>query len=177
MEPKDKIRIKRRKQKLTQKQLAELTGLTQATITKIETGATLYPNIDVAFKIARALKEDVYTLFGDHTKRNPLPESTQFEFDRIKSAKVAILIHLIQSELSQVTLLNDLSKHERLTEKERLTFRARKENVQDGLFNSIKAYKEARIIENEDIKEVLSSFPGFSLWQNFIAPLKDLISD
>lgn len=55
---------------LTQKQLAELVGTTQTTITNIEKGVTRHPNVDIAMKIAATLGKDVYELFGDATHRS-----------------------------------------------------------------------------------------------------------
>lgn len=175
MKPKDKIRTVRLKEKLTQKQLAELTGLTQATITKLETGTTLYPSIDVAFKIAEVLKEDVYTLFGDEYKRTPLPKSVKFELEKIKNQKIILLINHILSELSHASLLLDLSHNEKLSESERSIFRSQKENIQNGLLTLIKSYKDSDIIDDNDIQKILKHNPGFILWQNFVAPLKKLL--
>jgi len=82
MELKDKFKQARQKKNLTQKELAELTGLTQATITKIETGLTKKPNIDVAIKISDALKIDIYSLFGDGSIKNPV--NSESEKDKLK---------------------------------------------------------------------------------------------
>jgi transcriptional regulator with XRE-family HTH domain len=82
MELKDKIKQARQKKNLTQKELAELTGLTQTTVAKLETGLTKKPNIDVAIKISDALKVDIYYLFGDGSIKNPV--NSESEKDKLK---------------------------------------------------------------------------------------------
>lgn len=71
MEVKDKIKAARANKKITQEELSKMIGKTQATITKIETGETKNPGVDIALKIANALGEDVYFLFGDDSLKNP----------------------------------------------------------------------------------------------------------
>lgn len=64
----ENIKDLRKRKKLTQKQLAELTGVTASTITKYELGS-LEPNIDMIKKIAEVLKVDVIELYGwDNTQ-------------------------------------------------------------------------------------------------------------
>lgn len=50
---------------LTQKDLAQIVGTTQTTITNIEKGITKNPSVDIAIKIANALELDIYELFGN----------------------------------------------------------------------------------------------------------------
>lgn len=71
----ERIKAARSLKKITQKELAEMTGLTQTTITKIERGETTSPSIDIAIKIANALGENVYKLFANESLLLNSPDS------------------------------------------------------------------------------------------------------
>lgn len=64
------IIMERKKQKITQKQLAEKTGLSQANICNIEKGST-HPTIDSLLKIADALGKQLRISF-DESEEIPL---------------------------------------------------------------------------------------------------------
>lgn len=68
----------------TQKDLAEMVGTTQTTITNIEKGVTKNPSVDIALNIANALGEDVYFLFGEETMKAPSTIVTENEIERLK---------------------------------------------------------------------------------------------
>lgn len=69
---------------LTQKDLAEMVGTTQTTITNIEKGVTKNPSVDIAIKIANALGEDVNSLFGDDTFENGSSKVSNKEIEKLK---------------------------------------------------------------------------------------------
>lgn len=57
----------RTKENLTQKELAELTGYSDKTVSKWETGGCL-PSVDALLRISTALKTDINTLLSDNEK-------------------------------------------------------------------------------------------------------------
>lgn len=62
---------KRKRKNLTQKQLAEKSGVGRTTISNIENGIYV-PGVDIAIRLARALDcavEDVFLLEGDNDVR------------------------------------------------------------------------------------------------------------
>lgn len=65
MEFSEKIKQIRQSKKISQKELASSIGVTQATITKIESGLTKNTSIDIAMKIANALGANLYELVGE----------------------------------------------------------------------------------------------------------------
>lgn len=86
---------------LTQKDLAQLVGTTQTTITNIEKGITKNPSIDIAIKIANALGKDVYSLFGDETLKNESLKVSENEIDRLK---ILVFHSLDKYESNQIFL-------------------------------------------------------------------------
>jgi transcriptional regulator with XRE-family HTH domain len=101
MEIKDKIKAARATKKITQKELASLIGVTQATITKIETGETKNPSVDIALKIADALGEDVYNLFTDESSNRTPLNITEQEIDRLK---ILVIESIYKYESNQIFL-------------------------------------------------------------------------
>jgi|GEM_PF-3393902 len=69
---------------LTQKELADIVGTTQTTITNIEKGITKNPSVDIALKIANALDKSIQQLFGQETFDGKIPEFDKKEIDRLK---------------------------------------------------------------------------------------------
>ena len=63
-----RLEEKRKKRRLTQKQLANLSGVTQQAISKIEQGERKSPQIDTLAKLATALKCTVDDLIEDDEK-------------------------------------------------------------------------------------------------------------
>lgn len=80
----EKLKAIRTIKKVTQKELADLIGVTQATITKIETGETKNPSIDIAIKISKALDADIFELFGDEMLKSQYSKTSDKELDRLK---------------------------------------------------------------------------------------------
>lgn len=67
MKASELIKQRRISKKLSQKELADMVGVSQVTITRIETGQIKNTSIDIAAKIANALQTDIYSLFlGDY---------------------------------------------------------------------------------------------------------------
>lgn len=60
----NKIKECRLNSKLTQKELAEKIGVTQAAVAKMEKQKDHNPNIDMAFKISQVLKVDLFYLYN-----------------------------------------------------------------------------------------------------------------
>lgn len=159
----------------SQEYMANKLNIATVNYGKIERGITQM-TIDKLQSISEILETDIVLLFSESLSIS----ENSVGFVRVspnkeKESKFSILVNLVQSELSQASLLTELSSNEKLSEKERLTYRIQKENIQDGLFNTFKIFKEQGIIDNKDIKKLVETNPGFSMWQNFVAPLKKLI--
>ncbi len=163
-----KIKQIRKSKGISQQLVAETAGITQSSFALIESGKTQSIAIEVGKGIANALRVPFNELFD--IKPEDSTNSHQKEF------KFSVLVNLIQSELSHASLLLELSANEKLDEKERLSYRMQKENIQNGLFTTFKAFKETGVIDNEEIKKLIDVYPGFGMWQNFVAPLRELIT-
>lgn len=162
---------------LTQKELAEIVGTTQTTITNIEKGITKSPSFDIALKIADALGESVYNIFG--TSSNASKNSISFVKlppNKEKESKFSILCLYTQEVMATSSLLLDLSLNERLSEEERYNYRMQKENLQDGLVRTFNIFKDKGILDNEDIQKLIDAFPNL-MWQNFLSPLRELLTE
>ncbi|MBA2864445.1 helix-turn-helix transcriptional regulator [Methanococcus maripaludis] len=61
---KNNIKALRKKQKLTQKKLAEKTGISHQSIWKVEKGLTI-PNLTIAFKLSKFFKLPIEQIFED----------------------------------------------------------------------------------------------------------------
>lgn len=61
----EKVRVKREEKRLTQAELAKKTGLTQATISRIESGEVQQVKTDSVLKLAHTLGVTVDFLVGD----------------------------------------------------------------------------------------------------------------
>ncbi len=64
----EKVRVKRREMKLTQAQLAKQSGLTQATISRLESGEVTQLKSDALVRLAKALGVTVDFLVGKEAR-------------------------------------------------------------------------------------------------------------
>lgn len=78
----DRLKEARQKAKLTQKQVAEMTGIATTTYSGYERGAS-DPDVNTLGKIMAALNTDANFLYQDYnqeeTKKSPAPEGTEDE--------------------------------------------------------------------------------------------------
>lgn len=111
MEIKDKLKAARAVKKITQKELAGLVGVTQATITKIETGETKNPSVDIALKIAQALGEDVYRLFSYESTNKTFLNISLNQSDYIIDLKQKVF-HAIENTESFLILMKSFEHNE-----------------------------------------------------------------
>jgi len=64
---KNNIKSLRKKQKLTQKKLAQKSGISHQTIWKVEKGLTI-PNLKIAFKLSKFFKLPIEQIFEDDSE-------------------------------------------------------------------------------------------------------------
>ena len=70
----ERMRRERESRGWTQKQLAEKAGVPQETISRLETGKHRGPHIDVAVRLAKALKVSLDYLAGRYEENESEPE-------------------------------------------------------------------------------------------------------
>lgn len=127
----DKIRKFRQEQGLTQKQLAELTGMYESQIRKYETGK-VFPKIQTLQKIATVFKIPVGELYADST----------IELDRLTSQA----LEWIKSETDK-TINNQLSETELLINYRKLNDQGKDEALKRvAELTEIKKYTSHRIV-------------------------------
>lgn len=92
----DRLKEARRKANLTQKQVAEMTGIATTTYSGYERGAS-DPDVNTLGKIMVALNTDANFLYQDYnqeeTKKSPAPEGT--EDDRISIEEMQTLLRAL----------------------------------------------------------------------------------
>ena len=79
----DKLRVAREHKKLSQKQLAELVGVTSSAITNYENG-TSHPKWSIFVKLLQALEIDANSLFSEHLSDRSILSPTPAEIAHIR---------------------------------------------------------------------------------------------
>lgn len=129
MEQNGKIKFLRKQIGLSQKELADKTGVAQATINKLENGSTANPQIDIAIKLSRVLNSNVYEIFGS--------EAIPYSNNDIKNLKFQLL-DSIESYFSR--LFNEKyieSKSSKISGNEELKkYREHLNIIRDGLIDN-----------------------------------------
>lgn len=168
-----KIKQLRQSKKISQKELASTIGVTQATITKIESGITKNTSVDIAIKIAVALDTSVYELFGDDGFINKTEEQNKFANEnkelKIKLSEKEQLIKALTNEKRLIgkTILDDLFYYSKIIygiysftlrdstdENEKELFRTLKENWHLIFERKLSFYEKSGYFEDKDIKIV-----------------------
>lgn len=175
MELAEKIKIRRKQKGISQKELADRIGVAQATINKIENGNTKNTSVEIAFKIAKALDENVYDLFGDGITEDSSRNKNQFELE--KQSKQLILVNYVLQTMQDIKHYNELSINENLSEEERKKYKKWSLNVNEGLLQSLKIYKEAKTIDSADILRIINYYPTWPEWKDFMTEIKYLLTD
>lgn len=99
MEIAQKIKQLRVANGLNQKELAEMAGVSQAALNKIESGKTQNPGIDVILRIAETLKTDIYTLFPNFENNKA---SAQMNSNELLELKMKVLSAIVMYESQHV---------------------------------------------------------------------------
>lgn len=143
----DKIKYHRKRQKLSQKKVAEIAGISQAAYAKIENGTTEKFSIDVAKGIAKALEVSFNELFDIE-----LPEAQADEQLRIENQKLKQQI----ADLTNVQLKDKTSLIEGLRSNNILY------DFAMSLYHASGEYDKARIKSYQEKDDIIERAEYFS---------------
>ena len=161
----EKIRQIRKSKGISQMTVADTCNIKQSSYANIESGKTQNITIEIGKGIAKALGVPFNELF----------EIENIIIPKDKDFQILILSNYVLSVLSHYSLLLELSAHEELSEFERTSFYKRRANIQNGLYLTLKRYKEQNKIDNETLRRLIEMYPSLDLWQRLLEPVKELI--
>ncbi len=96
MELAEKIKTLRKQKGISQKELADLVGVAQASINKLEKGNTINPNVNIALKIAEVLETDIYELFSD-TPHKPTSITNEETVIQVIESQKTRLVYAVEN--------------------------------------------------------------------------------
>jgi transcriptional regulator with XRE-family HTH domain len=171
MELASKIKSLRKEKNVNQKELAEISGVSQAAINKIETGKTKSPSIDIAIKIADALDVDIYELYGTSSGWAKLNDNATLELlSKEKESKFSILASWSLDVLGEISLLQTV-RDEYVNKNNKDTIQSILNNLKESFITSLIQFKKSGILTDDEILKLQNKYPNFPAWNELISEL------
>ena len=164
----EKIKLLRIKKGLSLKELGLKVNLTDTALSKIETGKTKSPGVDVAIKLADILGTDVYDLFGEN--RNDLErQQLNDEIIKLKSSNRKLIMYkddtlhwlMIDSFAYSKDLWHAHKDLESVNTERSRFYLERSIILVSSFVEKIKAYYQVGVISKKDVNVLKSHFYNF----------------